>query len=156
MLVNTLLNLILLMSLDGNPSKIKIPKKWTPEFTISVEYSGGMDGSYSMVTFTYDSLEYKRTSYRTSESEVTSKCKLTEADRNEILNKLRSLKIDKVNRANTNLAPKVVHDGFSLTLCIGLVCVSGGPSSGLADEDRSIVSSTSTYLEDFAASKENK
>lgn len=141
------------LQLSGE-SKYKLPKTWTSEFTITSEYSGSMDGSGSEVIFTFDSIVYKHTSYRTKEGNFNFSAKLTASDRVQILKKLKELKIEGIGR--NKIAPVVVDDGYSRTLCIGTVCMSGGPGSRLNDDDRSIFSSACAFLEEFATQKYKK
>lgn len=151
MLTYFALNILMATLQLSNDSKYNLPKTWNSEFTITSDYSGSMDGSASEVIFTFDSIIYKHTSYRTKEGNFNFSVKLTASDRAEILKKLKELKIEGIGIRK--IEPVPVHDGYSRTLCIGKVCMSGGPGSRLSDHDRSTFSTACAYLEEFAIKK---
>jgi hypothetical protein len=150
MLTFILLNIFMATVMPQDFSTYKLPKTWTSDFTITSDYSGSMDGSGSEIIITFDSIHYKHTSFRTKEGNFNFSAKLTADDRAEILKKLKELGIEKIGMKENEIAPVPVRDGYSRTLCIGKVCMNGGPGSSLNADDRSTFSTACAFLEEFA------
>ncbi|HTJ52467.1 MAG TPA: hypothetical protein VL443_23570 [Cyclobacteriaceae bacterium] len=132
-------------------SDFALPKTWTKDFTISLSYTGSMDGSSTHIMFTYDSCMYTRNSgMHAAEKD---RVRLTESDRNEILTHLRELKVDKIN-SEMNIAP--VNDGWSTSMCFGLHCIEGGTSARMSDRDKELFLNAYNYLEMYAVKKVQK
>lgn len=126
----------------------KLPETWTKDFTITLSYSGSMDGSLTDLTFTYDSCKYLRKSGMKAPKK--NRYVLTESDRVEILKKLQELKVDKIS---SEASIEAVNDGWSTSMCFGSHCVSGGTSSIMSDQDKAVFSAAYGYLEEFAIKK---
>ena len=129
----------------------QLPKAWTKDFKITYTFGGSMDGSNTRLTFTYDSCIYIRNTGMTAPK--TTVFLLTEADRTEILNKMRELKIDK---AKSEASHVPVNDGWSSLLCVGYHCIDDGTSATMSDSDDAIFSAALSYLQSFAAKHDKK
>jgi hypothetical protein len=125
-----------------------IPDTWAKDFTITLRYSGSMDGSSTLITYTYDAIQYAHNPGMKPKKEGSYKMK--ESDRAEILKKLRAYKIENV-KSETSIAP--VNDGHAQLLCYGHHCINGGTSAVMSDEDKDVFNSTYNYLHEFAANK---
>jgi hypothetical protein len=143
--------LLVHLSASGISSDTELPKTWTKEFTISLSYTGSMDGSSTHLTFTYDSCIYiKKTGMKAPKKTFFL---LQESDRTEILKKMHELHADKI-QSEMSIAP--VNDGYSATLCVGHDCVQGGTSVTMSDQDKEQFSMAYDYLEEYAIKKAKK
>ena len=145
--MSTLLASLLVM-LNMPTSNFELPKTWTKDFVITLSFTGSMDGSSTHVTFTYDSCSYKWNSGM--KASKTGTYALTEANRVEILKKLRELKVNKI-KSEMNIA--AVSDGWSSLMCFGHHCIEGGTSAKMSDKDKDLFNAAFGYLEGFAASE---
>jgi hypothetical protein len=129
----------------------KLPKTWEKDFTIALTFSGSMDGSHTNLRYTYDSCIYERNiGMKPSKKDVYL---LTDADRTEILKRLRDMKIDKIT-SEISLAP--VKDGWSTAICFGSHCIHGGTAARISDRDKEVFSTAYGYLEEFAMIKTSR
>jgi len=126
----------------------ELPTTWTKDFTITLTYSGSMDGSSTLIRFTYDSCHFVRQNGMNAPEER--KFRLTEADRTEILKKLHALKVDNLKSERN---PDPVNDGWLTSMCFGLHCVEAGPSVTISDTDKETFHQAYDYLENFGAAK---
>jgi len=133
---------------DETTSDFELPKTWTKDFTISLSFTGSMDGSSTHITFTYDSGKYAHNSGM--KAPTKSRFALTATDRAEILKKLHELKVDKIH-SEISIAP--VNDGWSTAMCFAYHCIEAGTSAKISDKDKAIFSNAYAYLESFAAKK---
>jgi len=126
----------------------KLPKTWTKDFTITLSFSGSMDGSNSHITFTFDSVKY--VGKAGNEAPKQHRRVLTATDRAVILDNLKKLKIDAVKSEST---PAVVNDGWSQSICFTTHCIDGGTSAVMTDEDKNTFLDAYNYLSTFASGK---
>ena len=121
-----------------------LPDVWSQDFTITLS-STAMRGS-STLKLTHDSGEYQHE----SKPRVF---KLSEADRIQILKKLKELGIEGVTSKAKMI---VVNDGWSESICYGTHCVQDGSTMEMSEADKEIFSMASDYLKDFATKKLSK
>ena len=139
------------LSAQSPNDKPKLPKTWDKDLQVKFSFTGSMDGSNTHLTFTYDSMTYTRNSGMTAPK--TDHYKMKEADRVDILKKLRELKFETVK---SDISPAPVNDGWSTLLCVGSHCVQGGTSTSMTDKDKETFSLATDYLQSFALSKSKK
>ncbi len=135
---------IFLLSLSLTPmlqDSAKLPEVWSPDFTITIS-SSAMRGS-SKLKLTHDSGEYEHE----SKPQVF---KLSEADRVQILKKLKAFGIEGVTSKSKMTA---VRDGWSESICYGTHCIQAGSTMEMSEAHREIFSMASDYLKDFATKK---
>lgn len=132
-------------------SYTKLPKTWEKDFTITLSFGGSMDGSNTDLRYTYDSCIYLRnTGMKPAKKDVYL---LTEADRIEILKRLRDMKVDKIS---SEISISAVDDGWSTSICFGSHCVEGGTSAKISEHDKEVFSTAYGYLEEFAMIKTSR
>ncbi|NOT77167.1 MAG: hypothetical protein HOP08_19765 [Cyclobacteriaceae bacterium] len=139
------------ISMASSLFSLELPKTWEKDFTIDVSYHGSMSGGRTSIKFTYDSCIYITDSNQAPKK--TRAYLLTQKDRDAILGKLRSLKIDKIDTKKEFVA---VHDGWSQSICFGFHCIEGGTSVELTDEDKSTFLTAYAFLEQFAIDNTKK
>jgi hypothetical protein len=130
----------------------ELPKEWTKEFVITLNYHGSMSGGYTNVRYTYDSVIYNSTPSH-SEGPKKKIYLLKPADRAEILKKLREFKVDKIKAEDEIHA---VHDGWSQSICLGLTCIEGGTSVEMDENNKNRFLDAYRFLEEFAMNKGRK
>jgi len=143
--------LILASTMSMNPFNFSLPKTWDKDFVITLDFHSSMSGGTTDLKFTYDSCVY--TTESKSAAPETKFYRMTEKDRVAILNKLESLKIDKVEPKKTFVA---VHDGWSQSICFGSHCIEGGTSVEMDEKDKNRFLEAYGYLEQFAIDKAKK
>lgn len=126
----------------------KLPTTWTKDLVIEFSYTGSMDGSRTEGRITYDSCILKyQAGHKPS---VKGSYRMKESDRTAIIKRLHELKADKI----TGKASKVpVDDGWSQSIRIGDIWLSGGTSIEMKEEDRLRFGEVYKYLETFALKK---
>ncbi|MEI9920367.1 MAG: hypothetical protein WDO14_16470 [Bacteroidota bacterium] len=143
--------LFVLSTTNPGYTDFKLPKNWDKDFTINSSFHGSMSGGVTDIRFTYDSCIYTVESNR----EKTKKkiYLMTDKDRVAILEKLRSLDVDKIDPKSEVM---VVNDGWSQSICFGIHCIEGGTSVELSEKDKSSFLTAYAYLEQFAIDKTKK
>jgi len=129
-----------------------LPKEWTKDFVITLDYSGNMIGGFTKVRFTYDSCIYNASPSH-SEKPQKKVYLLKAADRAEILRKLRELKADKIKSESSI---NTVNDGWAQSMCLGSHCVDGGTNVEMDEQNKNRFLDAYRYLEEFAMNKGKK
>jgi len=150
-MLHLLASLVVLLGTTATSATLQnpeLPSTWTKDFTITLSYSGSMDGSSTHIRFTHDFCHIVRQNGMNAPEER--KFRLTEADRTEILKKLHALKVDNLKSERN---PDPVNDGWLTSMCFGLHCVEAGPSVTISDTDKETFHQAYDYLENFGAPK---
>lgn len=129
--------------IEGN---FTLPQTWKEDFVITFSYHGSMRGGRTEVKFTFDSCMYMNQSSHSERPKMKTR-KLKEADRAAILKKLTELKADKIKSEGS---VRVVHDGWSQSICFGSYCIAGGTSAEMSEDDKNQFLEVSQYLEETA------
>lgn len=139
------------LALSVSAQNDKLAETWTKDFQITYTFGGSMDGSRTMLKFTYDSCIYVRNTGMTRPK--TTKFLLSETDRATILKKMAELNIEKV-KSEISIAP--VRDGWSSLLCVGSHCINGGTSAKMSEKDKETYSLAHSWLETFAMERDKR
>lgn len=129
----------------GIINELQIPDKWNPEFTISLSDDGGMSGAETEIKYSYSECTYHYAS--PSGKPVDYTFKLTEKMRSEILQQLRTLKLDKIKSSPGTF---VADDGWSKNICFGLSCIEAGSTADISAEDKNTFLHAFNYLQQIA------
>jgi len=150
--MNSLLSVFAILThLSSGDPAFELPKTWAKDFTISLSHSGGMDGSSTNLTFTYDSCTYLRNSSINAPMKIS--FALAKSERDELLKKMHELNVDKIR---SDMSMNVVNDGWSRSLCFGVHCIEGGTSAEMSEYDKNQFLNAYGYLENFALKKIKK
>jgi len=144
MQLSTIVAFILLPMINSE----KLPKKWNPDFSITLSHSGSMRGGSTEVKFTFETCSYQQISYD-GKSETFS-FKMTDKYRLEILEKMHALGVADI-KTDGQLLP--VNDGWFRSICFDTYCIEGGPSRDLSTDDRNRFTDAYNYLQNFAMEK---
>ena len=146
----SVLSLLIVASLNINVpmNRNELPKTWTKDFIINYSFNNTMGESSTELTISYDSCRYER--YSRVNGHKKGVYVMTEADRKEILEKMRELK---VNNVKSEMSIGMVHDGWSESLSIGSHWIHGGTSAKMKEKDKEIFALAHSYLTGFAEGK---
>lgn len=142
---------LILLTIAPMFTHAQLPKKWTPDYTISISHTGSMSGASTHVKYFYDRCEYEY--HPGSRAPIKFTFKLTEEMREQILARMRELKVDEI-KSSPNLA--AVNDGWSESIQLGTMYIAGGTSATMSDADKGRFSSAHTFLQEFAMEHEPK
>ncbi|MBY0434666.1 MAG: hypothetical protein K2U26_11200 [Cyclobacteriaceae bacterium] len=140
------LALILITLIDPFDSNFELPNTWEKDFTISLSYTGSMDGSYFEAKLTHDSCTYKRYTRMNKNGEVRKSFAVGKKERTEILEKMREWK---VNEIKSESSTRATYDGWQQSICFNFNCISGGSSTEMTVEDKNRFLDAYRYLENF-------
>ncbi len=127
-----------------------LPTTWSKDFSIYLYTGGGMQNESMTINFTYDSCKYVE---KKGDEKKIIAFALTDLQRTEILEKMKSLQVDKIISKKTE---DIAYDKESSDLCFHWkteFCLSDGATSEIVEKDVPNYSAAYQYLSNFAQRK---
>lgn len=127
-----------------------LPATWTKDFSIGLYTGGGMLNQSLTIIFTYDSCQYVE---KTGDKKKTIAFILTEKQKTEILEKMKSFHADEIHSRKTE---GITYDKESNDICFRTkkeFCISDGAASDIEEKDIANYSGIYQYLLNFARQK---
>jgi hypothetical protein len=149
--MDSMIIFVCMAMMNLNNEKPVLPAVWDKDFSITLYEGGGMINRSTHITYTYDSCIYD---YQQNKSVSTKNFALTATDRETILTKLKSLKLEKLKTAQHKHA---IPDKGTVSLCFingsRKLCLEDSASGRVIDTEGAFTTAYQ-YLKELAMKRQ--